>query len=66
LTRGQDFYILNHLRRRMTRHNAARLHGCHFLARPKKWRKKADFGKPKSQVCLLAKANKQTLPRQGV
>jgi hypothetical protein len=27
---------------------------------------KPDFGKPKSQVCLLAKANKQTLPRQGV
>ena len=27
-------------------------------------RKKTDFGKPKSQVCLLAKANKQTLPRQ--
>jgi hypothetical protein len=30
----------------------------------KKWRKKTDFGKPKSQVCLLAVANKQTLPRQ--
>jgi len=26
---------------------------------------KIDFGKPKSQVCLLAFANKQTLPRQG-
>jgi hypothetical protein len=28
---------------------------CHFLLRGKKWRKKPDFGKPKSQVCLFAK-----------
>jgi len=27
---------------------------------------KIDFGKPKSQVCLLAFANKQTLPRSDV
>jgi hypothetical protein len=27
---------------------------------------KPDFGKPKSQVCLLAKANKQTLPSPDV
>ncbi|MBE6660462.1 MAG: hypothetical protein E7605_03565 [Ruminococcaceae bacterium] len=38
--------------------------------RPKKWRKKPDFGKPKSQVCLFAVANiaqarAQTLRAKG-